>query len=100
MRRRLVLRLGGTNGTYVMSVVLFYVLAGGVGLGMYHFLQDSAFLPSNIANVAMLWGVYFWITGMPASAGICLGIAGAFHINHAIAGIGLWVGASLLEGRR
>jgi hypothetical protein len=63
---------------------------------MYHFLQDSAFLPSNIANVAMLWGIYFWIAGVPASAGMCLGIAGVFHINHALAGIGLWTGASVL----
>ena len=98
--RGLVVRLGGSNGTYFLSVVLFYVLAGGVGLGMYHFLQDSAFLPSNIANVAMLWGLYFWISGAPASAGVCLGIAGLFHINHALAGIGLWAGATFLEGRR
>ena len=33
------------------------------GLGMYHFLQDSSFLPSNVANVAMLWGVYLWVRG-------------------------------------
>ena len=75
--------LGGGDGTYLVSVVLFYALAGGVGLGMYHFLQDSAFLPSNVANVAMLWGIYFWIVGKPASAGVCLGVAGLFHINHA-----------------
>ena len=98
--RRLTLALGGTNGTYLVSVVLFYVLAGGVGLGMYHFLQDSAFLPSNISNVAMLWAVCFWITGRPASAGVCLGVAGLFHINHALAGIGLWAGAAFFEGRR
>jgi hypothetical protein len=98
--RRIALRLGGTDGTYLVSVVLFYVLAGGVGLGMYHFLQDSAFLPSNIANVAMLWAVYFWIAGTPALAGVCLGIAGLFHINHALAGLGLWTGATLMEGRR
>ena len=98
--RKLVLRLGGTDGTYLLSVVLYYLLAGGVGLGMYHFLQDSAFLPSNIANVAMLWAIYFWIAGMPASAGICLGVAGLFHINHALAGMGLWFGASALESRR
>jgi hypothetical protein len=97
--RRLVLRLGGSDGAYVLSVVLFYLLAGGVGLGMYHFLQDSAFLPSNVSNVAMLWGVYFWIAGMPASAGTCLGLAGLFHINHALAGLGLWFGATLLERR-
>jgi hypothetical protein len=98
--RRLVLLLGGTEGTYLVSVVLFYALAGGVGLGMYHFLQDGAFLPSNVANVAMLWGVCFWIAGVPALAGTCLGVAGLFHINHALAGLGLWGGATLLEGRR
>lgn len=98
--RKLVLRIGGTTGTYLVSVVLFYVLAGGVGLGMYHFLQDSSFLPSNVSNVAMLWGIYFWIAGMPALAGICFGTAGLFHINHAVAGIGLWCGATVFEGRR
>ena len=98
--RKLTLRLGGTDGTYLLSVILYYLLAGGVGLGMYHFLQDSAFLPSNVANVAMLWGVYFLIAGLPAPAGICLGLAGLFHINHALAGLGLWAGASLFEGRR
>jgi hypothetical protein len=97
--RKLVVRLGGTDGTYLVSVVLFYVMAGGVGLGMYHFLQDSAFLPSNIANVAMLWALYFWVAGRPGAAGACLGVAGMFHINHALAGIGLWAGASLLERR-
>jgi hypothetical protein len=97
--RNLVARLGGTDGTYLVSVVLFYVMAGGVGLGMYHFLQDSAFLPSNIANVAMLWAVYFWVAGRPGAAGVCLGVAGMFHINHTLAGVGLWAGATLLEGR-
>ena len=97
--QRLTLALGGSDGTYLLSVVLFYVLAGGVGLGMYHFLQDSAFLPSNISNVAMLWGIYFWIVGTPALAGACLGVAGMFHINHALAGIVLWFGAGLIEGR-
>ena len=97
--RQITLALGGSNATYLLSVVLFYVLAGGVGLGMYHFLQDSAFLPSNISNVAMLWAIYFWIVGTPALAGVCLGVAGMFHINHALAGIALWSAASLFEGR-
>jgi hypothetical protein len=98
--RKLVLLMDGTDGTYLLSVALFYVLAGGVGLGMYHFLQDSAFLPSNVANVAMLWGVYFWIAGLPAPAGACLGLAGAFHINHAITGMALWFGATAFQGPR
>lgn len=98
--RGIVRSLGGNDGIYLVSVALYYVLAGGVGLGMYHFLQDSAFLPSTISNVAMLWGIYFWISGQPASAGVCLGIAGLFHINHALACIGLWAGATLFERRR
>jgi hypothetical protein len=98
--RKLVLRLGGSDATYLVSVVLFYVLAGGVGLGMYHFLQDSSFLPSNVSNVAMLWGIYLWIAGMPALAGICFGLAGLFHINHALSGIGIWFCATAFEGRR
>ena len=98
--RKITLALGGNDAVYLVSVVFFYLLAGGIGLGMYHFLQDSAFLPSNIANVAMLWGVYFWIAGSPASAGVCFGVAGLFHINHAVAGVGLWASASLFEGRR
>lgn len=97
--RRLTHALGGSDGTYLVSVVLFYVLAGGVGMGMYHFLQDSAFLPSNVSNVAMLWGVFFWVVARPAAAGACLGVAGLFHINHALAGIGLWAGVTLLGGR-
>jgi hypothetical protein len=76
--RSLAVRLGGNDGTYLVSVVLYYLMAGGVGLGMYHFLQDSAFLPSNISNVAMLWAVCFWVGGRPAAAGTCLGIAGMF----------------------
>ena len=57
---RLVRAAGGTEGAYLVSVLLFYLLAAGTGLGMYQFLQDAAFLPSNIANVAMLWGVLLW----------------------------------------
>jgi hypothetical protein len=97
--RILVVRLGGSDGTYLVSVALFYLMAGGVGLGMYHFLQDSAFLPSNVANVAMLWAVCCWVGGRPAAAGTCLGVAGLFHINHALAGNGLWAGVTLFERR-
>ncbi len=87
---RIVRRLGGTRMTYLLSVLMFYVLAGGVGLGMYEFMQDQAFLPSNIANVALLWGLYFWISRKPGLAGLWLGIAGLFHLNHALVAIGLW----------
>lgn len=87
---RIVQRLGGTRMTYLLSVLMFYVLAGGVGLGMYEFMQDQAFLPSNIANVAMLWGIYFWISRKPGLAGLWLGTSGLFHLNHALVAIGLW----------
>ena len=95
--RRLTLALGGDDGAYLASVILFQLMAAGTGLGMYHFLQDSSFLPSNIANVAMLWGVYFWVRGRVSLAGACLGLAGLFHLNHALAGIGLWLGLMVLR---
>jgi hypothetical protein len=96
---RLTLALGGTVRVYLLSVILFFLSAAGLGLGMYDFLQDSALLPSNIANVAMLWGIYFWVTLRPAHAGVALGLAGLFHLNHALVAIGLW-GALLLWDRR
>lgn len=92
---RIVRRLGGTRMTYLLSVLMFYVLAGGVGLGMYEFMQDQAFLPSNIANVAMLWGIYFWISRKPGLAGLWLGVSGLFHLNHALVAIGLWAALNL-----
>jgi hypothetical protein len=61
-----------------------------LGLGVYDFLQDAAFLPSNVANVAMLWGIYFWITRRLGWAGVWLGVAGFFHLNHALVGLGIW----------
>lgn len=94
---RLTLALGGTRATYLVSVVMFYVLAAGLGLGAYHFLQDSAFLPSNISNVAMLWGLYAWVRGRWAGAGAWLGVAGLYHINHALMGLGLWGALSAIE---
>jgi hypothetical protein len=83
---------GGTRRTYLISNILYFVSAGGAGLGVFDFLQDSAFVPSNISNVAMLWGLYFWITRRPAMAGMLLGIAGFFHLNHALVAIALWMG--------
>jgi hypothetical protein len=87
---RLALALGGTLRVYLLSVIFFFLSAAGLGLGVYDFLQDSALLPSNIANVAMLWGICFWITRRPAFAGAALGLAGFFHLNHALVAIGLW----------
>jgi hypothetical protein len=82
---------GGSRKTYLLSNILYLVSAGGAGLGVFDFLQDSAFVPSNISNVAMLWGVYFWITRRPARAGLLLGMAGFFHLNHALVAIALWM---------
>src|SRR4051795_4018735 len=49
---RLVRAPGLTARHYLLSVLLYYLSAGGTGLGSYQFLQDSSFLPGNIANVA------------------------------------------------
>ena len=82
--------LGGTRRTYLLSVLLYYLSAGGAGLGVFCFMQDSAFVPSNISNIAMLWGIYFWITRRPLGAAILLGVSGFFHLNHALVAIALW----------
>jgi len=88
--------VGGRLTTFLLAAILFNVLAGGTGLGMYNFLQDSAFLPSNIANVALLWGLYFWMVRRFSSAGLCVGLAGLFHLNHAVVGSALWCALSFL----
>ena len=82
--------LGGTRRTYLLSVLLYFLSAGGAGLGVFDFLQDSAFVPSNVSNIAMLWAIYFWITKRPARAGVLFGLAGFFHLNHALVSIALW----------
>jgi len=87
---RLVLSIGGTRMTYLLSILLFTLLAGGTGLGMYNFFQDSAFLPSNVSNVAMLWGIYFWVRRKYGWAGAWLGLAGAMHLNYAVVGVAMW----------
>ena len=83
--RRLVRCLGGCDSVYLASVILYQLMAAGTGLGMYQFMQDSSLLPSNVANVAMLWGVYLWVRRRPAWAGFAFGVAGLFHLNHALA---------------
>lgn len=87
---KLVLQLGGDRRTYLVAVLAYLLSAGGTGLGMYQFLQDGCMLPSNIANVALLWGIVLWIRDRRLSAGICFGLAGLFHLNHAIVAVGLW----------
>lgn len=91
----LVVRIGGRQITYLLSLMLFYLSAGGFGLGMYQFLQDGSFLPSNVANVALLWAIVLWLYGRFGWAGFAMGLAGLFHLNHAIVGVGLW-GAMIL----
>src|SRR5205085_11546266 len=44
-----------------------------------------------VANVAMLWGIYLWLARRPLGSGAAIGIAGAFHLNHAVVGCALWV---------
>jgi hypothetical protein len=83
---RLVRHVGGGPAAYLLSVGLYYVSFGGFGLGMYEFLQDGSFLPSNVANVAMLWAVVLVIEGRTIAAAACLGAAGMFHLNHALVG--------------
>jgi hypothetical protein len=99
----IVRRFGGGGADYLLSLVLYYVSAAGTGLGMYQFFQDSSFLPSNVANVAMLWAVYLWLSRRFAWSGACLGVAGLFHLNHAVVGSLMWValcGGELLGSRK
>jgi hypothetical protein len=82
---------GGTRRTYLASVLFYYLSAGGTALGIYQFFQDSCFLASNIANVAMLWAFYFWMADRRVWSGICFGLAGLFHLNYALVGVGAWI---------
>ena len=79
--------LGGNRRTYLVSVLFYYLSAGGTGLGIYQFFQDSSFLASNISNVAMLWAFYFWIVDKRFWSGFCFGLAGLFHLNYAVVGV-------------
>src|SRR5438552_4768344 len=88
---RLVIILGGTLKTYLVSVLMYHISAGGTALGMYQFFQDSAFLASNIANVLLLCAMVLWIDRHGIAAGICIGVAGMFHLNHAVVGSLLWL---------
>jgi hypothetical protein len=94
---RLVVGLGFDSRVYLFSVLLYYLSAGGTGLGSYQFLQDSSFLPGNVANVAMLWGFVTWIEGRVWPAAIWLAVAGLFHLNHGLVGVGFWGVAILIS---
>jgi hypothetical protein len=89
--RKLVFELGGDDRTYLISVFLFYISAGGISVGVFQFLQDGCFLPSNVASIAMLGGITSWVGGRRLAAGIWIGVAGLFHVNYAAVGIGLWL---------
>lgn len=89
--------LGGDRLSYLASVIFVYLSANATALGMYQFLQDSAFLPSNVASVALLWAVYGRMAGQRSTAASGLAVAGAFHLNYAVVGVGLWVALDLLE---
>jgi hypothetical protein len=82
--------LHGSGETYLLSLLFFHLSAAGFGLGLYHFLQDSSILPSNLANIAMLWAICFYATGQLGRAGFLLGLSGMFHLNHAIVAPWLW----------
>ncbi|MBC8106846.1 MAG: hypothetical protein H7Z14_09680, partial [Anaerolineae bacterium] len=90
-------RLGGSRVTYLFSVILFYLSAAGIALGVYQFLQDGCFLPSNVSTIAMLWGFYFWTTDRRIAASLCLGIAGMFHLNFAVMVVAMWVALALWD---
>jgi hypothetical protein len=83
--------LGGGRFAYMISVALLYLSGGGTALGGYGFLQDSAFLPSNVSSVALLWGILFWMLGQPGPAGVAMAVAAAFHLNYAVIVPVLWL---------
>ena len=88
--RGIVKHLGGGDGAYLICIALYYLSAAGTALGVYQFFQDSSLLPSNIAAVAWVMGIYLWLIRRPNWAGACLGLAGIFHLNFALIGIPLW----------
>ncbi len=87
----LVRQLGGNSAVYLLSAVIFHIFAAGTVPGLYHFLQDGSFLPSNVAAVAMLWAIVLWNARFPVLCGLLLGLAGLWHLNYAVVSVGLWV---------
>jgi hypothetical protein len=84
-------RAGGGRFAYMLSVLFVYASGGGAALGAYGFLQDSAFLPSNISSVALLWGILLWLLNRPMAAAVGFGIAAAFHLNYAVVAPVIWL---------
>jgi hypothetical protein len=94
---RIAVALGLTARHYLLSVLLYYLSAGGTALGSYQFLQDSSFLPGNVANVALLWGIAFWIDRRAWPAAVCLALAALWHLNHAIIALAFSLAAFLFQ---
>ena len=97
--RSLMLAIGGDDRAYLLSAILYYISAGGIGLGTYQFLQDSAVLASNIANVAMLCGIAAYVRGRWLTAAAGLSLAGLMHANHAVVSMLLWTVFAVARNR-
>jgi hypothetical protein len=95
--RRLVIGIGGDDRVYLLSVFLYYLSAAGISVGVFQFLQDGCFLPSNVASICMLGGIVAWIDGRRVAAGVWLGVAGLFHVNYAAIVVGLWISLLIWE---
>lgn len=86
----IVRQIGGDLRTYLLSVFIYHISGGGLGLGVYQFLQDGSFLPSNISSVATLMALAFWLDHRLLAASACVGIAGLFHLNYSLVLLGFW----------
>lgn len=86
----IVRQIGGDLRAYMISVLIYHLSGGGLGLGVYQFLQDSSFLPSNISSVSTLVAMAFWLNRRLLPASVCVGVAGLFHLNYSLLLIGCW----------
>ncbi len=86
----IVRKIGGDLTAYMISVLIYHLSGGGLGLGVYQFLQDGSFLPSNISAVAALMAFALWLDRRLLAASICVGISGLFHLNYSLMLIGFW----------
>ena len=93
-------RLGGNAITYLVGIHFFYILAGGLGLGMYRFMQDGSFLPSNVASAMTLVSLYFFISRRWLLAAVATATAGSFHLNYAVVGFVVWAVVAVMFIRR
>jgi len=88
---RIVRALGGDVVAFLVAVVLYHLLLGDRALGFYSLLQDGQFNAANVSAVAFLVGIAMWIERRLLWAGAAFGLAGAFHLNYAVVGVGMWV---------